>query len=625
MKKHLHFKGKLFSLAATILFTVQYSNAQWFGENIIPNSGFDEPVTNWVWDVSINSSEATGSVSVEDEALKISVFDMGDPVSGLNENQAAALYQYDEVPFNGFVGAWYMALDAKSSNDTTPLKVGLRARAQPEPLGEQATNFNAINKKFSNEDYITQDIYTNYHGYTYTNPKFMAAQAEVRIMVGGQVGEVNFDNIELRPVLDIVNSSFEHDSLLFGWELSTNDSASISTDTVQIGEQALKVMVETGQSATITSEYLHYEGYGADTVTFFVSGDVGDTVLFNVQPWVFESPASEYKIKNNIADVINIDTLFLPEGADTTYIGYQVIIDTNDIDPGTDGDLVFLQYEIVFIGDGPFFIDNINYKAPKITSGFKDITTVAGVSYTREVQTFGTESISLSLITDAGWLSLTNETIKGTPSISDTGIYNVKVVATDGNIQENDTVSYNINVIYTAPSILTELYDTIVNAGNKYIRVIETNGSLKASLSILSEATWLSVDKDSIKGTPSAADTGTFNVKVVASDGFISENDTVSYNITVQDPTLAIQNRMEDNATENCCIIYPNPATDIVFISTKKMSGTIKILDIAGNLIKTIVPGSNEIEFDISAFDNGTYFVVISQDNDVIVKKLQIR
>jgi len=366
------------ALIVMAICALQLVSGQALGENIIPDPIFDVS-TGWEWDNTVLASEATGNVSVVANALRIKSTSMGyEDKADMNENQVAALYRYDEAPYGDFLGAYLMSLDAKSSNDTTPLKAGLRAWEVADEEQDKH-NHNAINMKYSKSEYISQYEYTNYHGFTFNNPIFNKELVQIRIMVGGQVGDVDIDNFYCRPILDILNGGFEYDSLLFGWKLSNNDSASFSTDTVKTGKQALKVHATQGVNASLTNQYLHYEGNDTDTITFNVMGNVGDTVVFKVQPWTYEASAVQHKIKSNDASEVEVDTWVLPEGADTGYVEHQVIVDPNDINPETAGDMVYLQYIIEFIGVdtngvNTFFIDDVNFDIN--TSSVSPVTSV---------------------------------------------------------------------------------------------------------------------------------------------------------------------------------------------------------------------------------------------------------
>ncbi|HET6245435.1 MAG: PKD domain-containing protein [Bacteroidetes bacterium] len=76
--------------------------------------------------------------------------------------------------------------------------------------------------------------------------------------------------------------------------------------------------------------------------------------------------------------------------------------------------------------------------------------------------------------------------------------------------------------------------------------------------------------------------------------------------------------------------IYPNPASDILFISTASFNLNavqIKITSFSGNVIYTnqMVLNKDEVKLDISEIPNGIYFISVQTDKEIITKKLIIK
>jgi len=66
--------------------------------------------------------------------------------------------------------------------------------------------------------------------------------------------------------------------------------------------------------------------------------------------------------------------------------------------------------------------------------------------------------------------------------------------------------------------------------------------------------------------------------------------------------------------------IFPNPATDILTIKTLQ-NPTIEILNVEGQLIKTITIKGNKTSIDVSAFSNGMYFLKAKTENGMTMRK----
>ena len=75
-----------------------------------------------------------------------------------------------------------------------------------------------------------------------------------------------------------------------------------------------------------------------------------------------------------------------------------------------------------------------------------------------------------------------------------------------------------------------------------------------------------------------------------------------------------------ENNFENNFDIYPNPANDKIEISVSQKS-QINILDIEGQLIKTLAASGTKTNVDISALPCGVYVVLVKTEKGISVKK----
>jgi hypothetical protein len=74
------------------------------------------------------------------------------------------------------------------------------------------------------------------------------------------------------------------------------------------------------------------------------------------------------------------------------------------------------------------------------------------------------------------------------------------------------------------------------------------------------------------------------------------------------------------NTLSNSFTIYPNPSTNNLTIETLQRSD-IEILNIEGQLIKSLAANNNKTIVDISALAKGMYFVKVKTDKGVVVRK----
>ena len=73
---------------------------------------------------------------------------------------------------------------------------------------------------------------------------------------------------------------------------------------------------------------------------------------------------------------------------------------------------------------------------------------------------------------------------------------------------------------------------------------------------------------------------------------------------------------------------FPNPVSDITYLSTNFISGsmtTIKIYDTVGSLIETqSVSGSNQTAVDVRSLADGVYYLEISNNKSVSKLKSKV-
>lgn len=71
---------------------------------------------------------------------------------------------------------------------------------------------------------------------------------------------------------------------------------------------------------------------------------------------------------------------------------------------------------------------------------------------------------------------------------------------------------------------------------------------------------------------------------------------------------------------ENTIVVYPNPTTDNLTIETPDKS-TIEILNIEGQIVKTIFSDSKTTSIDLSNLSSGVYIVTVKTDKGIAIKK----
>jgi hypothetical protein len=140
------------------------------------------------------------------------------------------------------------------------------------------------------------------------------------------------------------------------------------------------------------------------------------------------------------------------------------------------------------------------------------------------------------------------------------------------------------------------------------IRGIEANSM---QLSLLIAPSWLTLQNGLLKGTPPAFSNDTVSVQIVDAKGnFILH----SYKIDVSSIT-SIQE------LQGVVSVFPNPATQKVFVRGAKAGISIKIFDAKGLLINSEISTGFVHEINMSTHPKGIYIVRVS---DAVIKLIKI-
>jgi len=78
---------------------------------------------------------------------------------------------------------------------------------------------------------------------------------------------------------------------------------------------------------------------------------------------------------------------------------------------------------------------------------------------------------------------------------------------------------------------------------------------------------------------------------------------------------------LDENITINLFEIYPNPATDKLFIDVS-MNSEIEILNAEGQILKSMLVNNSHAIIDISGFAEGLYFVKVKNEAGILLKKV---
>jgi hypothetical protein len=71
--------------------------------------------------------------------------------------------------------------------------------------------------------------------------------------------------------------------------------------------------------------------------------------------------------------------------------------------------------------------------------------------------------------------------------------------------------------------------------------------------------------------------------------------------------------------------VYPNPASDVITVSSSLTEGMITITDVAGKLVKTLELNGLSTSFNTSELNNGVYYVTLSNGTSTSTEKVVVK
>lgn len=220
--------------------------------------------------------------------------------------------------------------------------------------------------------------------------------------------------------------------------------------------------------------------------------------------------------------------------------------------------------------------------APAITSSAPTTATV-GTVYTYTIAATGTPAPTLSVSGNPSWLSLSGNTLSGTPAMAGT-VGPITLTASNGeNPNAIQTFNIAVNPAPVAPAI-TSTAPTTATVGTVYTHTIAATGNPVPALSVSGNPAWLILSGNTLSGTPTAAG-ATGAITVTAHNG-VSPNASQTFSITVNPAPVApaITSTAPTTATVGTVYTYTIAATGTP-VPTLSVSGNPAWLNLAGNVL----------------------------------------
>jgi len=355
----------------------------------------------------------------------------------------------------------------------------------------------------------------------------------------------------------------------------------------------------------------------------------------------------------------------------------------DEIDPGY-GDIIALYNDHCFIPtisslciqntNDPFY--NVNANINNVTTPFQklyypsenqshvQITEESFVWFKHEVFNYAPKFVSVpvtsvvededyeyifSAIDENEWNELTfsveekpqwlqydenNHKLYGEPENEDVGTYSVKIKVSDGlkeTIQSFSVEVINSNdepyVIGTISDLEVLAYDTLDYVYSDYIFDDEDYNDQLTITAFCSETlelpSWLVFDYDNheIVATPTNADTGTYVIKVKATD-IAGASDSIYFSVKVNYNPASNLNFVKHSDFE----MYPNPAYNIVNFSFNSLQDKqVSIYSLNGELVFSDSFSTKNKTYDFYFLNKGVYLVSVKGNTNTVSKLLIIR
>ena len=270
--------------------------------------------------------------------------------------------------------------------------------------------------------------------------------------------------------------------------------------------------------------------------------------------------------------------------------------------------------------------------APTITSTAVTEAT-EDVAYTYEITT---EDIDGDLVTVSAtglpsWLTLTDNTLSGTPTEGETGS-EITITATDdgdGTLTATQTFTIVVTPVNDAPTITsTAVTEATEDVAYTYeITTEDIDGDL-VTVSATGLPSWLTLTDNTLSGTPTEGETGS-EITITATDdgdGALTATQTFTIVVTPVNDAPTITSTAVTEATEDVAYTYEITTEDIdgdlVTVSATGLPSWLTLTD--NTLSGTPTEGETGSEITITATDDGdgaltatqTFTIVVTPVND---------
>jgi len=383
------------------------------------------------------------------------------------------------------------------------------------------------------------------------------------------------------------------------------------------GDLNLKLISYTSNDVRMDTDFIAWGPFSEDTFDEIINnGDgqelTGDTIV-GCEKSTSQPFEEDIIINDAIVDEYYIVMITNYSGNE----GYSILEEQNPDDPNT-------GTTDCFVNDAP------TITSTAVTTATEDIA----YRYTITTEDVDGDVVTFSASGLPSWLTLSGNTLSGTPTEGETGS-EITITATDdgdGSLTATQTFTIVVTPVNDAPTI-TSTAVTTATEDITYTYTITTedvDGDV-VTVSASGLPSWLTLSGNTLSGTPTEGETGS-EITITATDdgdGTLTATQTFTIVVTPVNDAPTITSTAVTTATEDIAYTYTITTEDVDGdVVTVSASGLPSWLTLSGNTLSgTPTEGETGSEITITATDDGdgtltatqTFTIVVTPVNDAPV------
>jgi len=231
---------------------------------------------------------------------------------------------------------------------------------------------------------------------------------------------------------------------------------------------------------------------------------------------------------------------------------------------------------------------------------------------------------------DSLYLNLTKQIVSATDIV--TISYKPGTLITSNDLKVNAFIDKTVNNNVVVPNFVSALttddggiiqlrFSRPIEAGS--INISDFTVTINNTPATIKLAELLSTNKQCVELTLTNPVQKNATVLFTYTPGSLKSVDDVPVAPLSKEVTNNVTSGVDEISLVNSLKLYPNPVTDILFISDAAKYQTISITNITGQeIFKAEIPVSGNIEVNTKSFSQGLYFVVLKNDLEKITHKI---